>query len=67
MLKIKEENLQYVYQNNEKRGVIMDIPTFEAVMRMLEDYEDAMDFEVLKTEETMGYEEYRRHRLKQDV
>ena len=67
MLKIKEENLQYVYQNNEKKGVIMDIPTFEAVMRMLEDYEDAMDFEVLKTEETMGYEEYRRHRLKQDV
>jgi len=67
MLKIKKENLQYVYQNNEKRGVIMDIPTFEAVMRMLEDYEDAMDFEVLKTEETMGYEEYRRHRLKQDV
>ena len=67
MLKIKEENLQYVYQNNEKRGVIMDIPTFEALVRMLEDYEDAMDFEVLKTEETMGYEEYRRHRLKQDV
>ena len=67
MLKIKEENLQYVYQNNEKRGVIMDIPTFEAVMRMLEDYEDAMDFEVLKTEETMDYEGYRRHRLKQDV
>ena len=67
MLKIKEENLQYVYQNNEKRGVIMDIPTFEAVMRMLEDYEDAMAFEVLKTEETTGYEEYRRHRLKQDV
>jgi len=67
MLKIKEENLQYVYQNNEKRGVIMDIPTFEAVMRMLEDYEDAMDFEVLKTEETMDYEAYRRHRLKQDV
>ena len=67
MLKIKEENLQYVYQNNEKRGVIMDILTFEAVMRMLEDYEDAMDFEVLKTEETMEYEAYRRHRLKQDV
>ena len=67
MLKIKEENLQYVYQNNEKRGVIMDIPIFEAVMRMLEDYEDAMDFEVLKTEETTDYEAYRRHRLKQDV
>ena len=55
MLKIKEENLQYVYQNNEKKGVIMDIPTFKAVMGMLEDYEDAMDFEVLKTEETMDY------------
>ena len=67
MLKIKEENLQYVYQNNEKKGVIMDIPTFKAVMRMLEDYDDAMDFEVLKTEETMDYEDYRRHRLKQDV
>jgi len=64
MLKIKEENLQYIYQNNEKRGVIMDIPTFEAVVRMLEDHEDAMDFEVLKTEETMGYGDYRRHRLK---
>jgi len=47
MLKIKEENLQYVYQNNEKKGVIMDIPTFGAVMSMLEDHEDAMDFEVL--------------------
>ncbi len=58
MLKIKEENLQYVYQNNEKTGVIMDIPTFEAVMGVLEDYEDAMDFELLKTEETTDYEEY---------
>ena len=67
MLKIKGENLQYVYQNNEKKGVIMDIQTFEAVMEMLEDYEDAMDFEVLKTEETMDYEDYRRHRLKQNV
>ena len=67
MLKIKEENLQYVYQNNEKTGVIMDIPTFEAVMGVLEDYEDAMDFELLKNEETTDYEEYRRHRLKQDV
>jgi hypothetical protein len=45
----------------------MDIPTFEAVMRMLEDYEDDGDFEVLKTEETMDYEGYRRNRLKQDV
>ena len=67
MLKIKGENLQYVYQNDERTGVIMDIQTFEAVMGMLEDYEDAMDFEVLKTEETMSYEEYRRHRLKHDV
>ena len=67
MLKIKEENLQYVYQNNEKRGVIMDMQTFEAVMGMLEDYEDAMDFEVLKAEETMDYEEYRRRRLRPDV
>ena len=67
MLKIKEENLQYIYQKNEKKGVIMDIQTFEALMEMLEDYEDAVDFEVLKTEETMDYEEYRRSRLKQDV
>lgn len=67
MLKIKGENLQYVYQNNEKRGVIMDIQTFEAVMEILEDHEDAMDFEVLKTEETADYEDYRRHRLKQNV
>lgn len=67
MLKIKAENLQYIYQNNERKGVIMDIQTFEAVMEMLEDCEDAMDFEVLKTEETMDYEEYRRRRLKQDV
>ena len=67
MLKIKGENLQYIYQNNERKGVIMDIQTFEAVMEMLEDYEDAMDFEVLKTEETMDYEEYRRRRSKQDV
>ena len=62
ILKIKEENLQYVYQNNEKTGVIMDIPTFEAVMGVLEDYEDDMDFELLKTEETTDYEEYRRRR-----
>ncbi len=67
MLKIKEEELQYIYQKNEKKGVIMDIQTFEALMEMLEDYEDAVDFEVLKTEETMDYEEYRRSRLKQDV
>ncbi len=67
MLKIKEGDLQYIYQKNEKKGVIMDIQTFEALMEMLEDYEDAVDFEVLKTEETMDYEEYRRSRLKQDV
>ena len=52
MLKIKKENLQYIYQNNDKRGVIIDIPTFEAVMRVLEDYEDAIDFELLKNEKT---------------
>ena len=67
MLKMKEENLQYVYQNNEKGGVIMDIPAFEVVRGVLGDYEDAMDFEVLKTEETTDYEEYRRRRLKHDV
>ena len=67
MLKIKGENLQYVYQNNEKKGVIIDIQTFKAVVEMLEDREDAMDFEVLKTEETIGYEDYRKHRLKQNV
>ena len=67
MLKIKEENLQYVYQNNDKTGGIIDILTFEAVMGVLEDYEDAMDFELLKTEETADYEEYRMCRLKPDV
>jgi hypothetical protein len=41
--------------------------TFEALMEVLEDYEDAVDFEVLKTEETMDYENYRRSRLKQDL
>ena len=67
MLKIKEENLQYFYQNNEKRGLIMDISIFEAVMGVLEDYEDYRDFELLKTEKTTDYEEYRRRRLKPDV
>jgi len=67
MLKIKEEDLQYIYQKNERKGVIMDIQTFKAVIEMLEDYEDAVDFEVLKTEETMDYEEYRKSRLKQNV
>jgi hypothetical protein len=55
MLKIKEEDLQYIYQKNEKKGVNMDIQTLEALIEMLEDYEDAVDFEVLKTEETMDY------------
>ena len=67
MLEIKGENLQYIYQNNERKGVIMDIHTFEAVMGVLEDYEDTMDFELLKTEETGCYEEYRRRRLKHGV
>jgi hypothetical protein len=67
MRKIKEEDLQYIYQKNEKKGVIMDIQIFEALMEMLENHEDAVDFEVLKTEETMDYEEYRRSRLKQNV
>jgi PHD/YefM family antitoxin component YafN of YafNO toxin-antitoxin module len=64
---IKEENLQYIYQKNKKKGVILDIQTFEALMEMLEDYEDGMDFEVLKTEETIDYKEYRKSRMKQDV
>jgi len=61
--------LQYIYQKNEKKGVIMDIQTFKALMEMLEDYdyEDAEDFEVLKNEETIDYEEYRKSRLKRDV
>jgi PHD/YefM family antitoxin component YafN of YafNO toxin-antitoxin module len=67
MRKIKEEDLQYIYQKNEKKGVIIDIETFEALMEMLEDYEDTADFELLKTEETIDYEEYRKSRLKQDV
>ena len=65
MQRIKEEDLQYIYQKNEKKGVIMDIKTFEALIEMLEDYEDAVDFETLKTEETMDYEEYRKGRLRQ--
>ena len=65
MQRIKEEDLEYIYQKNEKKGVIMDIQTFEALMEMLEDYEDAMDFETLETEETMDYEEYRNSRLGQ--
>ena len=65
MHRIKEEDLQYIYQKSEKKGVIMDIQTFEALIEMLEDYEDAVDFETLKTEETMDYEEYRNGRLRQ--
>ena len=65
MLRIKEEDLQYIYQKNEKRGVIMDIQTFEALIEMLEDYEDTVDFEMLKTEETTDYVEYRKSRLRQ--
>ena len=65
MLRIKEEDLQYIYQKDEKKGVIMDIQTFEALIEMLEDYEDAGDFEVLKTEETTDYAEYRNGRLRQ--
>lgn len=65
MLRIKEEDLQYIYQKDEKKGVIMDIQTFEALIEMLEDYEDAVDFEALKTEETMDYAEYRNGRLRQ--
>lgn len=45
----------------------MDIPTFEVVRGLLEDYEDAMDFEVLKTEETMDYGVYWRYRLKRNL
>jgi len=67
MLKLKEGNLQYIYQNNEKKGVVIDIETFEALMELLEDYEDAADFEVLKTEETLNYDDYRKSRLKPDV
>jgi len=47
--------LQYIYQKKEKKGVIRDIQTFEASIDMLEDYEDAVDFEVLKTEGTTDY------------
>ncbi len=65
MLRIKEEDLQYIYQKNEKRGVIVDIQTFEALIEMLEDYEDTVDFEMLETEETTDYEEYRKSRLRQ--
>jgi hypothetical protein len=67
MLKIKEEDLQYIYQNNVKKGVIMNIQTFEIIMGMAEDHEDAEDFEALRTEETIDYEEYRKNRLKPNV
>jgi len=35
MLEIKRENLQCIYQDNERKGAIMDIHTFEAVMGVL--------------------------------
>lgn len=65
MLRIRDEDLQYIYQKDEKKGVIMDIQTFEALIALLEDHEDAVEFEVLKTEETTDYAEYRKGRLRQ--
>ncbi len=65
MLRIRDEDLQYIYQKDEKKGVIMDIQTFEALIELLEDHEDAVEFEVLKTEETTDYAEYRKGRLRQ--
>lgn len=67
MLMIKEEDLQYIYQNNVKKGVIMNIQTFETLIGIAEDHEDAEDFEVLRTEETIDYKEYRKSRLKPNV
>jgi PHD/YefM family antitoxin component YafN of YafNO toxin-antitoxin module len=67
MLELKEDKLHYIYQNNEKKGVLIDIETFEALMELLEDYEDAADFEVLKAEETLDYDDYRKSRLKHGV
>jgi UDP-GlcNAc3NAcA epimerase len=64
---LKRGGFAYIYQKNKKKGVIMDIQTFNALLEMLEDYEDAEDFEVLKTEETIDDEDYRKSRLKQDV
>ena len=36
----------------------------EMALELLEDYEDAADFEVLKAEETMYYDDNRKSRLK---
>jgi len=65
MLRIRDEDLQYIYQKDEKKAVIMDIQTFEALIELLEDHEDTVEFEVLKTEETTDYAEYRKGRLRQ--
>ncbi len=35
MREIKRENLQYTYQDNERKRAIMDIHTFEAVLGVL--------------------------------
>ena len=67
MLKLKEKDLQYIYQDNEARGVILDIRTFNSLMELLEDYEDSVEFERLKDEESMDYDEYRMNRLKLNV
>lgn len=67
MLKLKEKDLQYIYQDNEARGVILDIRTFNSLMELLEDYEDSVEFERLKDEESMDYDGYRMNRLKLNV
>ncbi|MFQ6056753.1 MAG: hypothetical protein ACE5J3_12315 [Methanosarcinales archaeon] len=63
MLELKKSDLQYIYQNKELVGVILNINTFEYLMELLEDFEDSIDFERLKDEDTMDYEEYRKNRL----
>ncbi|MFQ6119661.1 MAG: hypothetical protein ACE5KE_07225 [Methanosarcinales archaeon] len=63
MLELKKSDLQYIYQNKELVGVILNINTFESLMELLEDFEDSIDFERLKDEDTMDYEEYRKNRL----
>jgi len=64
MLELKKSDLQYIYQNKEVVGVILNIHTFEYLMELLEDYEDSIDFERLEDEDTMDYEEYRENRLR---
>ena len=46
-----------IYQKNEKKGVIMDIQTFESLIEMLEDYDDAVDFmsKKIKVIKPVGY------------